>query len=64
MESSSNNNFKGYRFVNVVSSPSFICNNLTTNDGELYAYVNNMDQQPRALMYNKDLVEKGEISSP
>jgi len=44
MESSTNNNFKGYRFVNVVSSPSFICNNLTTNDGELYAFVNNMDQ--------------------
>ncbi|CDW78897.1 wd repeat-containing protein 54-like [Stylonychia lemnae] len=64
MEASANNNFKGYRFVNVASSPSFFCNNLTTNDGELYAFVNNMDQQPRALLYNKDLVEKGEISSP
>lgn len=62
MESSTNNNFKGYRFVNIQSSPSFISNNLTTNDGELYVYVNNMDSVPRAFIYTKDLVEKGEIS--
>ena len=62
MESLLNNNFKGYRFVNVQNSPSFMCNNLTTNDGEYYVYVNNMEGQPKALLYNKDLVEKGEIS--
>lgn len=64
MESSANNNFKGYRFVNVQNSPSFITNNLATNDGEFYTYVSNIEGQPKALIFNKDLIEKGEISLP
>ena len=57
-----NNNFKGYRFVSVQSSPSFVGNNLTTNDGESFVYVSNNEGQPRALIYGRDLIEKGEIA--
>lgn len=64
MESSVNNNFKGYRFVSVQNSPSFIANNLTTNDGESFVYACNTEGNPRAIIFGKDLVEKGEIAQP
>lgn len=63
MESHSlNNNFKGYRFVGLANSPSFIPNNLTTNDGEFFVYVNNLSEGPKAVIYNRELIEKGEVS--
>lgn len=64
MESSANNNFKGYRFVSVFNSPSFLFNNMTSNDGEYYVFANNNEGTPKVLLYNKDLVEKGEIAPP
>lgn len=52
--------------VSVIASPSFIHNNLTTNDGEFFAYVNNMtvEGQPKAIIYSREIIEKGEISQP
>lgn len=45
-------------------SPSYIGNNLTTNNGELYAFINNLEPSPKVVIYNRDLLEKGEISQP
>ena len=41
-----------------------IYNNLTTNDGESFIYVNSNDTGPKAVIYSKDIIEKGEPSVP
>lgn len=65
MESSARNNYRDYRFVSLQSNTaSFMMNNLTTTDGENFAYVNSYDGQPRVVIYGKDLVEKGEVAPP
>lgn len=67
MESSipANLNNKDYRLISVPSSPSFLPNNLSsTNDGENFVFVNSYDGNPKAIIYGKDLTEKGEVSAP
>jgi hypothetical protein len=55
-----NNNSKYYRFVSLHGhSPSFMMNNLTTNGGENFVYVNTADSgAPKAVIYSKELIEK------
>ncbi len=61
MESSiQNNNNKGYRFASIIASPSYIPNNLSTNDGETFIYINNSEGVPKAIIYNQDIVNKAE----
>ena len=36
-------NCKDYRFVSVTHSPAFMMNNLTSNDGESFVYINSFD---------------------
>ena len=62
MESTSqNNNYKGYRFVSIQHTPSLITNNLTTNDGEYFVYINNQEPTPNAVIYSRDVLEKGDV---
>lgn len=60
MESKSgSNNSKDYRFVSLHGhSPSFMMNNLTTNGGENFVYVNTGDGGPKAVIYSKEIIEK------
>lgn len=46
MESSQTNNFKGYKFVPLDTYPSYIYNNLTTCDGEFYAFLTYQEPTP------------------
>lgn len=60
-----NANNKDFKFVNLPQfSPSFIMNNLTTNGGDLLVYAHTGDGQPKAVIYSKDLIEKGEVFAP
>ena len=59
------NNYRDYRYVTLQSnSPSYLLNNLTTDDGEHFAYVNSYDGQPRAVIFGKQVLEKGDTTPP
>ncbi len=53
---------KEYRLVATPASASFLTNNLSiSSDGESFVYVNSYDGNPKAVIYGKDILEKGEI---
>ena len=57
---SSDNNYKGYKFVNLKSSPSFLFNNLTSSE-QFHAYASNAT--PRIHIFDKHLIERGETGT-
>lgn len=71
MESSSgkkeDNNYRNYRFIPLASySPSYLMNNLSSNDGESFVFANTSESgQPKAIIHSKEMLDgKGETSSP
>lgn len=59
------NNNREYKFVGIQPhSPSFMMNNLTSNDGDSYAYVNSVDGQHKAVIYPREVIENNEASAP
>lgn len=67
MESSKKSvtNNRDYKFIGIQPySPSFMMNNLTTNGGDSFAYVNSVDGQHKAIIYPRELIENGEASAP
>lgn len=65
--STKNSNYRNYRFVPLTAySPSYLCNNLSTNDGENFVFANTSESgQPKAIIYSKEIMEgKGEAVQP
>ena len=62
-----NKNYRNYRFVPLTSySPSYLFNNLSSNDGENFVFANTSESgQPKAIIYSKEIMEgKGEAVQP
>jgi len=49
---SSDNNFKGYKFVNLKGSPSYLFNNLAGSE-QYYAYASNSAPTPKVYIFDK-----------
>ena len=69
MESAANtrSNYRNYRFVPLTGfSPSYLFNNLSSNDGENFVFANTSESgQPKAIIYSKEILEgKGEAVQP
>jgi len=58
-----NANNRDQRLVSLKSSPSYILNNLTSNGGEYFAYINNSDATPKCFIYDKTLFEQHNAES-
>lgn len=59
------NNNRDYRFLGIQPySPSFMMNNLTTNGGDSFAFVNSVDGLHKAVIYPRELIENSEIPAP
>ena len=62
-----NNNYRNYRFIPLTAySPSYLFNNLSSNDGENFVFANTAEiGQPKAIIYSKEIIEgKGEAVQP
>ena len=44
-------------------SPSFLMNNLASN-GEYFVFANSTEGSPKVVIYNTDILEKDEVTTP
>jgi len=64
MEPSPNNNLKGYRFISTKHTASYLPNNLSSASSNYFAFASNTEGAPKAMIYEKSFIEKGDSVQP